>query len=161
MAFGKRKFLILLAAFSIAITFWLGVFPPGTPRVFLNQRRAAESIRKLNLAEHEYAAGHPDNGFACNLRDLGEHGSKSLPRVALVDRVLASGTKSAYRFNIECAQNGDQKAAGYTVTATPVVPGTTGKYALCTDQTGEIWYSESGVASDCLAMHKPIEKKYR
>jgi hypothetical protein len=161
MALGKRAFLIALTAFFIAIALWLGVFPPMTPRVFLNQRRAVESIRNLNLAEHEYVARHPDTGFACNLSDLGGHGSESLSRVTLVDRVLASGTKSSYHFEIPCAQRGDQKATGYTNTAIPVEPGTTAKYALCTDQKGEIWYSESGVASDCLAMHKPIEQKYR
>jgi hypothetical protein len=161
MAFGKRTFLIVLTAFFIAIALWLGIFPPMTPRVFLNQRRAVESIRNLNLAEHEYVAHYPDTGFACNLSDLGGHGSEPLSRVTLVDRVLASGTKSSYRFEIRCAQRGDQKATGYTITAIPVEPGTTGKYALCTDQNGEIWYSESGVASDCLAMRNPIEQKYR
>jgi hypothetical protein len=159
MAFGKRTFLIVLTAFFIAIALWLGIFPPRAPRVFLNQRRAVESIRTLNLAEHEYVARHPDRGFACNLSDFGKHGSEPLSRVALVDRVLASGTKSSYRFEVRCV--GDQKPTGYTITAIPMEPGTTGKYALCTDQIGEIWYSESGVASDCLAMHKPIEQKYR
>jgi len=161
MAFGKRTFLTVLTAFFIAIAFWLGIFPPRTTRVFLNQRRAVESIRNLNLAEREYAARHPDTGFACNLSDLGENSSEPLSRVALVDRVLVSGTKSSYRFEIRCAQRGDQKATSYIITAIPVEPGTTGKYALCTDRTGEIWYSESGVASDCLTMRKPIEQKYR
>jgi hypothetical protein len=160
MAVRKRTFLMVLTAFFMAIVFWLGIFPPKTPRVFLNQRRAVENIRNVNLAEHEYVAHHSDTGFACNLSDLGEHGSEPLSRVAFVDRVLASGTKYSYHFDIRCPQGGG-KATAYTITAVPVEPGTTGEYALCTDQTGEIWYSESGVASDCLAMHKPIEQKYR
>src|SRR5258708_1925925 len=161
MAFDKRTVLTVCTVLFIAVVFWLGIFPPRTPRVFLNQRRAVESIRSLNLAQHEYAARHPDTGFACNLSDLGEHGPEPLSRVALVDRILASGTKSSYRFEIRCAQRGDQKATSYTITAMPVEPGTTGKYTLCTDQTAEIWYSESGMASDCGAMDKAIEKKYR
>ena len=161
MEFGKRKLLMALTVFSVGIVFWLGIFPPVTPRVFLNQRRAVESIRNLKLAELEYAARHPDIGFACRLSDLSKQGSEPASRVALVDPVLASGTKSWYRFEIRCARRDIQKATSYTIAAIPVEPGTTGKYALCTDQTGEIWFSESGVVSDCLAMHKPVEQKYR
>jgi hypothetical protein len=100
MAFGKRKFPILLATLAIALAFWLAIFPPVTPRVFLNLRRAVGAIRNLNLAEHEYAARHPDAGFACNLHDLVERGSDGPYRAALVDSVLASGTKSSYRFDV-------------------------------------------------------------
>lgn len=160
MTVGKRAFLIALTASFIAMVFWLGIFPPKTPRVFLNQRRAVESLRNLNLAEHNYATQHPNTGFACNLGDLGEHGSEALPRVALVDRVLASGTKSSYHFDIGCS-TGVGRATAYTITAVPTEPGTTGAYALCTDQSREIWYSENGSPRDCLATHKPVERKYK
>jgi hypothetical protein len=160
MTVGKRTFLIALTAFFIAIVFWLGISPPRTPRIFLNQRRAVASIRNLNLAEHDYAARHPNTGFACNLADLGEHDTEALSRVALVDRVLASGTKSSYHFDIRCA-SGVETAAAYTITAVPVEPGITGQYALCTDQSREIWYSEDGSPSDCLATRKPVERKYK
>lgn len=91
--------------------------------------------------------------YACKLSDLGEQN--------LVDQVLASGTKSGYHFELRCLQQGSQKVTGYAITALPVMPGRTGNYALCADQSGEIWYSENGKASDCLAMHKPIERKYK
>jgi hypothetical protein len=32
---------------------------------------------------------------------------------------------------------------------------------LCADQSGEVWYSEHGLVSDCLSMRKQVEKKYR
>jgi hypothetical protein len=160
MGVGKPTFLIALTAFFIAIVFWLGISPPKTPRIFLNQRRAVESIRNLNLAEHDYAAQHPNTGFACNLSDLGEHGSESSSRVALVDRVLASGTKSSYHYGIRCSPSVG-RATAYTITAAPTEPGSTGQYALCADQSGEIWYSENGSISDCLATHKPVERKYK
>jgi hypothetical protein len=160
MTVGKRKFLLALTVFFIAIVLWLGVFPPKTSRIFLNQRRAVASIRNLNLAEHNYAAQHPNTGFACNFDDLGEQGSGTLSRVALVDRVLASGTKSSYHFDIRCPSSAGT-AATYTITAVPVEPGITGQYALCTDQSREIWYSENGSPSDCLATHKPVEQKYK
>lgn len=150
---SKRTFLVLCIAMLMAALLLVGIFPLATPRIFLNHRRAVASIQDLNLAEHDYALQHSNAGYACSLSDLGELG--------LVDRVLASGTKAAYRFEIHCLKNGSQKAVGYTVTAVPTIPGTTGVYALCADQSGEIWYSENGSTSDCLAKHKPIEQKYR
>jgi hypothetical protein len=139
----------------------LGIFPPKTPRTFLNHRRAVESIRRLNLAEHDYAAQHPDLGFACSIRELSEQGAELASRVSFVDPVLASGTKSSYHFEIGCAHSGIHKGKAYTITAVPTEPGKTGLYALCTDQSGEIWYSENGSTSDCFARHKAIEHKYR
>ena len=153
MLAGKRLTLIALTLFFTAIMFWLVVFPPNTPRVFLNQRRAVHSMANMNLAEREHAVRHPDTGFACDLRNLREQDT-------LVDPVLASGTKSAYHFDIRCPQR-DRKATAYAITAVPVEPGRTGEYALCTDQSGEIWYSETGSPSDCLTMHKPVERKYK
>jgi hypothetical protein len=160
MMFAKRTFLVGFLVFIMAVVL-LGIFPPSTPRVFLNHRRAVESVRELNRAEYNYAAQHPNAGFACNLNDLGEPGSEPLSGVGLVDRVLASGTKSSYHFEIRCPQGGSQRDTGYTITATPLEPGKTGKYALCSDQSGEIWYSENGLAADCLATHKTIAGKHR
>lgn len=152
MTLAKRSFLAILLAFSLS-AIWLGIFPHEASRVFLNQRRAVLSIRDVSLAERNYATRHPEAGYACKLSNLGEQG--------FVDVVLASGTKSGYRFEIRCFQDGGQEVTSYTVTAVPVSPGVTGKYALCTNQSGEIWYSENGAAAACLAMHKQIERKYR
>ena len=160
MALAKRSLIIAIVLF-ISGFIWLGIFPPNASRIFLNHRRAVGSIQVLILAEHNYEQRNPDAGFACNLGDLSEHGPEPSSTVALDDRVLTSGTKGGYHFNIGCPQNGNQKARAYTITALPVEPGHTGTYALCTDQRGEIWYSESGSDSDCLATQKPVEKKYR
>ena len=111
------------------------------------------SIREVNLAQQSYSAQHPRTGYACTLTDLGEKGG--------VDGVLASGTKAGYHFEIQCPQRGAQKAEKFIITAVPVNPGVTGQYALCADQSGEVWYSELGLVSDCLAMRKPVERKYR
>jgi hypothetical protein len=161
MALSRPTLLVLFIASLMAALLLVGIFPPKTPRMFLNHRRAVASIRSLSLAEQNYAEQHPDAGFACNLSNLGEAGSVPAPRHGLIDRVLASGRKSSYNFQIECAQSKSQKSTAYTVTAIPTKPGTTGMYAFCTDQRGEIWYSENGSISDCLAKHKPIEQKYR
>jgi hypothetical protein len=161
MALSRRTFLLLFIAALVAAAFLVGIFPPKAPRTFLNHRRAVASLRSLNLAERNYAEQHPDAGFACNPSDLAEQGSGAAPRVGFIDQVLASGTKSSYNFAIACARSEGQKSTSYTITATPTKPGTTGVYAFCTDQSGEIWYSENGSTSDCLARHKPIEQTYR
>jgi hypothetical protein len=160
MTFAKRTFFVGFVVFFVAATL-LAIFPPSTPRVFLNHRRAAESVRELSRAENNYAALHPDAGFACNLSQLGGQTSESSSRIRLVDPLLESGTKDSYLFEIQCPQKGNEKVTGYTITATPLKPGTTGEYTLCTNQNGEIWYSENGLAADCLATHKPIGQKYR
>ena len=158
MTFAKRIVLGIFVVFLIAVVF-LGIFPPSTPRILVNQRRAILSIQNASLAEHKYAATHPETGYTCNLNDLSEQDSQ----VSLVDRVLASGTKSGYHFEIQCPQREgqSQKVARYAIIATPVNAGATGKYAVCTDQSGQIWYSENGSAADCLETRKPIEQKYK
>jgi hypothetical protein len=160
LTIAKRTVGIVFAVLLIA-TAWIAIFPPKTPRIFLNQRRAVESIHKLVSAEKEYAAQNPNNGFACNLSDLSGRRSESPSGVGLLDPVLASGTKSSYHFEIRCCHVEGQKATAYSITATPTEPGITGTYALCADQTGEIWYSDSGLVSNCLVTRKQIEPKYR
>ena len=161
MAFLKPTLVsALLAVLLLVAVLLLGILLPlKTPRITLNHHRAAQSIRDLSLAEHSFALQHPEAGFACHLGELGEQGVG--PPVGLIDRVLASGTKSSYHFELRCSQSTSEKVTAYTITALPTKPGTTGVYALCTDQSGEIWYSENGSASDCLATHKPVEAKYR
>jgi hypothetical protein len=152
MAFARRSLLVGLIVLSAAA--FLGAFLPlNTPRIFLNQRRATMSIQEVNLGQQNYSAQHPRTGYACNLEDLGEQGA--------VDGLLASGTKAGYHFEIQCPQLGAQKAERFTITAVPVNSGVTGQYALCADQSGEVWYSEHGLVSDCLAMRKQVGRKYR
>src|SRR5215472_13477615 len=150
MPLAKRSFLIVLIVFFILALIW----PPSltTSRIFLNQRRAMLSIRDLSTAERKYAAQRPGAGYACNLNDLSEQG--------LVDGVFASGTRNGYHFEIQCLRDSGPKVMGYAITAVPVSPGTTGKYAVCADQSGEVWYAENGLVSDCFAMRKPVERKY-
>ena len=162
-AFLKHSLISALSAVSLlSAVLLLAIFlPQETPRLVLNQYRAVHSVRDLSLAEHNYALQHLDTGFACDLGELGEQSSKPGDEVGLIDRVLASGTKSSYHFELMCFQSRAEKADSYTITAVPTKPGRSGSYAFCTDQNGEIWYSENGSASDCLAKHKQIEHKYR
>jgi hypothetical protein len=85
---AKLTFLIVVIGFFLAGVLWLGS-SLSTPRIFLNQRRATQSVVELIQAERNHAARLPDAGYACKLSDLGEQD--------LVDSVLASGTKAGYR----------------------------------------------------------------
>lgn len=153
----KRLFLGVLIVLLISVVVGLIFAPLSQPRIPYNHSRAIHSITDLSLAESNFAIRHPSTGFACNLGDL-EQSSEPVPLAGSVDRVLASGTKAGYHFEILCPQ-GSQSVTGYAITAVPVSPGITGKYAFCADQSGQVWYSENGLALDCLAKHKPVERQ--
>ena len=142
----KRLLLGVLIVLLIAVVVGL-IFAPtlSQPRIPYNHRRAILSITTLSLAGSTCASRQPNSGYSCELTDLGEQG--------LVDRVLASGTKSGYHFEIHGLQS-----QNFSITAVPISPGTTGKYAFCTDQSERVWYSESGSVTDCLGMRKPVER---
>ena len=59
------------------------------------------------------------------------------------DEVLGSGQKDGY--DISAAANG---SIGFSVLATPTVPGTTGERAFYGDETGVIRYTVDGTAPD-------------
>src|SRR5215472_4549635 len=156
MTVAKRtSFVVLVVSFML---FLIWPRPLMTPRTFMNQRRAVLNITNVGNAERKYAAERPSIGYACNLSDL----TTQDPEGDLVDSVLASGMKAGYYFKLQCPQDNAPKVTRYTITAVPTIPGTTGDYALCADQSGEVWYSEKGSSpSDCLAVRKPVERKYR
>lgn len=86
----KRKVVPLVSALIL-----LGILVVGA--ILWEKRhidtRASDPLRTIFLAQSEYAREHPDKGFATSLEDLG-NGSSG----ALIDSVLASGTKSGYGF---------------------------------------------------------------
>jgi hypothetical protein len=147
--------LCILSAALIPFFFW------EAPRSVRNQYSAVHNMQTLKLAEGEYAAKYPDAGYACNLSDFAETRAESPNGYGLVDEVLSSGKWSGYLFEIHCPQGNPQKATQYMITAVPVEPQVSGKYAFCSDQGGEIWYSESGSVTECVAMRKPIEQEIR
>jgi hypothetical protein len=146
----KRLFLGVLLVLLISVVVGSIFVPLSQPRISYNHRRAILSITKLRLAESTCASHEPSSGSSCELSDLGEQG--------LLDTVLASGTKSGYHFEIRRPQSRSENGQTFAITGVPVSPGTTGKYAFCTDRSEKVWYSESGSVTDCLAMRKPVER---
>jgi hypothetical protein len=65
----------------------------------------------------------------------------------MIDSVLASSVKSGYKFTYAAvATDPAGNVLSYTITATPVVPGSTGQRSFFTDQSGTIRSTSNGTA---------------
>jgi hypothetical protein len=70
----------------------------------------------------------------------------------LIDSVLAGGVKSGYRFAyVPVASDPAGNVLSYTVTATPVAPGSSGQRSFFTDQSGTIRSTANGTADAASA----------
>jgi type II secretory pathway pseudopilin PulG len=108
-----------------------------------NEASAVGSLRTLNVATLTYSTTY--GRFPTNLSNLGPTATgarASADTAGLVDPVLANGIKRGYVFHYEVSQTTglDEKNEinGYTITADPVRPGSTGQRHFFTDQTGVI-----------------------
>ena len=99
-----------------------------------NEASAIASVRNLVTAEITYASTLGDGNFG----SLAELSAQNF-----ADEVLGSGQKDGYAFS--AAANG---SIGFSVTATPTVPGTTGERAFYGDETGVIRYTADGTVPD-------------
>ena len=112
-----------------------------------NEAAAVETLRTLNASTVMYSMTY--GGFPHNLSDLGPSGS-STPGSAgadLIDSVLASGVKSGYLFTYTVGSADPRgNVLSYTISASPVTPGTTGQRYFYTDQSGTIRASVAGSA---------------
>lgn len=136
---AKNAFLISLAVVAISIA--VALVPLSQPRIPYNHIRAAHWTGHLIAAEHQYAASLPSVGFTCDLPRLAEAG--------LIDKVLASGDRSGYHYELrDCGTTAT--VAAFAAVASPTKAGITGKFAFCGNQEGVLWYSDNGSADDCL-----------
>jgi len=122
-------------------------------RIAANEASAVGSLRTLNTAEITYNTTYPSVGYACSLGVLGPPAgstSASSTTAGLIDSNLAGGVKSGYDFaelSSNCTPaNGINTV--YDFGAQPVSPGVTGQRYFCTDPSGVIQYSQTGVFSD-------------
>lgn len=111
-------------------------------RTAANEASAVGSLRTLNVALVTYASTYPAQGFAPDIASLGSPpaGVQSDAHAAgLIDEVLASGRRSGYVFTYTVTEkDANGSLTGYTITAEPAVPGSTGQRYLFTDQSGVI-----------------------
>jgi len=112
-------------------------------KMMANEASAVSSLRTLNAAALMYSATY--GKFPAELSNLGPTAAPTSPSAEgadLVDIVLASGSKSGYVFHYKSSQttdpDGKDEVNSYTITADPVVPGSTGQRHFFTDQTGVI-----------------------
>ena len=113
-----------------------------------NEAAAVEALRTLNSTAIMYSISY--SGFPHSISNLGSvAGSSNASSSAadLVDSVLATGIKSGYRFNYTVvATDPAGNVLSYTISASPVIPGSTGQRSFFTDQSGTIRASSNGSA---------------
>jgi len=113
-----------------------------------NEAAAVEALRTLNSTAVMYSMTY--GGFPHALSNLGPTSGSPNPSSAsadLIDSVMATGVKSGYRFNFAVVSSDPAgNVLSYTISATPLVPGTTGQRSFFTDQSGTIRATTSGTA---------------
>jgi type IV pilus assembly protein PilA len=122
-------------------------------KIQANETAAVEAMRTLNESVLLYSNSY--GGFPHLLADMGPGSNGTQPTSAasdLIDSVLASGVKSGYRFSYApVAVDPSGNVLSYSITATPVVPGSTGQRSFFTDQSGTIRSTSNGTADSTSA----------
>jgi len=103
-------------------------------RMAANEASAASGIRTINTAEITYNSTYPTVGYAASLTVLGPSAATpcaaSSTNACLIDSVLASGTKSGFKFS-EAPGSVATPQVNYYTTATPVTLNQTGTRSFC------------------------------
>jgi type IV pilus assembly protein PilA len=124
-------------------------------RLVANESSAAQSVRTINTAVITYSSTYQNVGFPPTLISLGGANpcTASSVNACLLDQVLSAGTKAGYKFVY--AGDGQTPSVNYSVTATPIVVGTSGQRMYCSDQTSVIRFDPSGAG--CTSASAPIQ----
>jgi hypothetical protein len=125
-------------------------------RQLANEASAVSKLHKIRTLQDEYAASHAEKGFACDLPLLR---ATDQPKASDYDPLQFLVTEqSGYKFALaNCYGEANRRVTHYQATATPVVFGSTGFRAFCTDDSGLIWYDSEGSAAKCLASRRSLE----
>ena len=108
-----------------------------------NESGAAGTVRTINTGEATFSTMCPQIGYSAALVDMGPTGATCPSGVGIIDKVLASGTKSGYVFTEAGTDPIGTPPANSTfhVTAVPETYQTTGIREFCSSQTNVIYYS--------------------
>jgi TPR repeat protein len=125
-------------------------------RIEINERAAQGSLASLNAAETKYASAYPEQGFTCNLVNLGP----PPPRIKanahaadLIDEKLADGSRDGYAFALRgCGDDAPHNT--YVIVASPDNE-SVGHGHFCTDQGGVI-FSSSESGEQCVLSGRPV-----
>jgi len=111
-----------------------------------NESSALESMRTINTGEVTYAAACPGIGYSATLVELNT-GAICAGGAGVIDNVLATGTKSGYKFTYtQGAADASGAVSTYTNVAVPLSVGVTGQRGFYSDQTCVTRYSVDGSA---------------
>jgi prepilin-type N-terminal cleavage/methylation domain-containing protein len=134
----------------IVITIILVIAAIAVPSLIKSKMAANEastvgSVRTLNMGEVNYAASCPAIGFSATLVELNT-GATCPGGKSIIDKTLAAGKKSGYKFTYTPTKGGDGRYDTYKDVAVPATIGTTSQRGFCSDQTGVIRYTLNGSA---------------
>ena len=122
-------------------------------KIQANETAAVETMRTLNESVLLYSNSYA--GFPHSLAEMGPASGGTAATSAgadLIDSTLATGVKSGYKFVYAAvAIDPSGNVQSYTITATPVVAGSTGQRSFFTDQSGTIRNTSSGTADAASA----------
>jgi type IV pilus assembly protein PilA len=140
---------IILVISAIAIPSYM------RSRLQANEASAMASVRLINISAVNYSSTYTTVGYPASLADMGGVNPcvASSTTACLLDEAVAGGTKSGYTF--VWTGDGATPSVAYTLTATPVVVGSTGQRQFCSDQTDVIRFDQSG--SGCTSASSPIQ----
>jgi type IV pilus assembly protein PilA len=100
-----------------------------------NESSAVGSLRTINTASVSYASTY-EIGYPAALSDLSPSTLPSSTAADLLDAVLVTGTKSGYNFSYTPGPAGaGNTISTYSITASPIAPGTSGQRGFYTDQS--------------------------
>jgi len=123
-------------------------------KIQANETAAVGALKALTESSLLYSNSY--GGFPHSLSDLGPApgggAAASSAGADLIDSVLASGVKSGYKFTyVAGTTDPSGNVQSYGITATPVVPGSTGQRSFFTDQSGTIRNTSNGTADAASA----------
>jgi prepilin-type N-terminal cleavage/methylation domain-containing protein len=121
------------------------------PNLLKSKMAAADSgavatIRTLNTVEVTYSTQYPSIGYAGTLVALGPNATCDSAHACLIDSVLASGTKSGFKyFDPVVVNDGASTPVNiqYTLSNTPTNPGVSGSREVCSNEDAVLRSSSS------------------